>query len=143
MASPKDRELSLTLIGLAASLLVGTFAAYNGYLGVADAEGDKVLTGLLVCCTAILTLSIACGGWGISRVEQGSAQGYYNAQAILGVIGLLFVLVMPVSVLGALPEDADVQSNVVLEKAVAALAEENTRLRADLNALTVRLDALE
>ena len=138
MATPKDRDLSLTLIGLAASLLVGTFAAYNGYLAVADPEGDKWLTVLLVACTVILTLSIVFGGWGISLVHQAKAQAWYNAQAVVGLFGLVAVLLMPISTLTALPDSED-PSLAVLEKAVAGLSAENAALRQDLEELRLRI----
>lgn len=139
-----SRELSLSLIGLAGGLLVGNFAAFNGFLALADTFGDQTVTVLLAVSTVLLTTSIVFGGWGIGTAIDKDPGRWYNWQAIAGLFGLLAALAMPLSSLWFRePPDADQANQIaVLQQALTtadqerdAIAERNLQLSNALDAL--------
>lgn len=144
LAMAIQRELSLSLIGLAGGLLVGNFAAFNGFLSLADTIGDQVVTSLLTGSTLLLTISIIFGGKGISVPDGQDASGLFNLQAVVGLLGLLTALAMPVSSLGfKAPVNESLTNQVsVMQSAVAAANSERSAMKSTLDEAASERDEL-
>ena len=138
------RELSLSLIGLSGGLLVGNFAAFNGFLALADLQGDLFVTWLLTGSTALLTISVIFGGWGIGTNADEDPGRWYNAQAVAGLLGLVAALAMPISSLWFREAiDADQEASIsVLRQALAAAEADRETLQAELDAAQGGLQSL-
>lgn len=145
------RELSLALVGLAGGLLVGNFAAFNGFLVLANAFGDQVVTWLLLGSTLLLTLSIIFGGWGISAEPSDDQSQRFDWQAKAGLAGLLAALAMPISSLWFLepPNSTQADQILVLQQALAsanaeriATAAQVANLSEEIQSLAVTLEQL-
>lgn len=125
-----ERELSLALVGLAGGLLVGNFAAFNGFLAMANASGDTSVTWLLTASTVLLTLSIILGGNGISDTSSGDPGWWYNLQAVAGLLGLIAALSMPLLSLAYrdAPNSNQADQIAVLQQALATAGRERSQL---------------
>lgn len=147
-----SRELSISLIGLAGGLLVGNFAAYNGFLTIADPDGDWWVTALLMVSTVLLTFSIIFGGWGIGTPLSEDPGRRYNVQAWLGLFALVAVLAIPLTSLWFRePPDQNMAAQIAtIQDALTlasdertALTEANAGLQSTMRSLQVRIEALE
>ncbi len=87
-----DFTLSVALMGIAGSLMIGNFAAFGTFVAMARAGGDRLIVLALIAATAALIASIVAGGW-----------RRYNGQAVLGALGVVLSLASPVVAL-VMPE---------------------------------------
>ena len=138
------RELSISLIGLAGGLLVGNFAAFSGFLALADIQGDQYVTWLLAGGTALLTVSIIFGGWGIGTPEANDPGKWYNLQAVAGLVGLLAALAMPLTSLWYRepPNSTQAAEISVLRQALAGAEADRIALQNDLTATQTELSGV-
>jgi len=138
---PIKRELSLALVGLAGGLLVGNFAAFNGFLALANSLGDQIVTWLLTGSTVLLTFSIILGGRGISLQDEKAQKKKFNSQAWAGLFALIAALAMPVSAMVLLEQPDEKQSSQisVLRQAQAGSEAERSALKAALDGANAEL----
>jgi hypothetical protein len=138
--SPEERHtLSLALMGIAGSLLVGNFATFSTFVGLTTADRGVILA--LIGSSALLVASIVAGG------RRG-----YDLQAKLGVLGVLISLVPPAlaMTLRETVPDRTLLRIERLETYAAALAQEGAdrtarlqKLEASARELTASIDRLE
>ncbi len=151
MAARSDEEkhdLSLALMAIAGSLLVGNFATFSTYISLTNDRGDNGVIIAVIASSVFLVLSIVNGGW-----------RRYNLQAWLGAGGVLVSLLPPVLAMTMrdVVPNPNARSIDNLETHVAALAkteadqatsihnidERNVNLEAQLQELDRRFAAIE
>jgi hypothetical protein len=130
-SAEQSHTLSLSLMGVAGSLLVGNFATFSTFLALTQADTGVILA--LIGSSALLLASIVAGG-----------RQLFDLQAKLGLAGVLVSLAPPVLAMTLRETVADTtsQRTEILEAHVAALWRAEADWRAQVRMLETRADEL-